>query len=239
MILIIPLSYPGVEPNPVKLVKWDVILLSTPYKKVLDIRPTFTLLYIQTKTGKAEPMDEIPAPHPTPSEAPNFDGERYYLAAIALTDAHPGTQFREMLSHDAGVGQAARLYFQGEWRNLQLMGWNTFCLRMEETGQRDWLSKIKSLDNDVMLSHLEQQILTAQRSADKPNRSLLESAVKALQGVAAMTKIEADKQEMGSNTASVEIRFSGIDVNPITGQPYPGTPKTNDIDNIEPEESDD
>lgn len=145
-------------------------------------------------------MDETPAP--------NFDGERYYLAAIALTDAHPGTQFREMLTHDAGVGQAARLYFQGEWRDLELMGWNTFCLRMEETGQRDWLSKIKSLDNDVMLSHLEQQILTAQRSADKPNRSLLESAVKALQGVAAMTKIEADKQELGSaNIPLIEVRF--------------------------------
>lgn len=153
-------------------------------------------------------MDQTPTPHPTPSEAPNFDGERYYLAAIALTDSNPGTQFREMLTHDASVGQAARLYFQGEWRDLPLMGWNTFCLRMEETGQRDWLSKIKSLDNDVMLSHLEQQILTAQRSADKPNRSLLESAVKALQGVAAMTKIEADKQELGSaNIPLIEVRF--------------------------------
>ena len=74
-----------------------------------------------------------------------MDGETYYLAAIFLTDKNPGVQFREMLNHDANVGQAARLYFREDLRDLPLFGWNTFCLKMEETGNKKWLAKIKAL----------------------------------------------------------------------------------------------
>lgn len=135
-----------------------------------------------------------------------MDGERYYLAAISLTDGHPGTQFRDMLGHDALRGPVERLYFTGEWRDLPLMGWNTFCLKMEEAGQKKWLAKIKELDGNVILDHLESQLMSASRDGQAPNRSLLEATVKALQGVTALTKISADA-EMGGSADGIEVKF--------------------------------
>lgn len=143
-----------------------------------------------TKDGKAEILD----------------GERYYLAAVSLTDSHPGVQFREMLAHDSLKSQLERLYFQGEWRDLELMGWNTFCLKMEEAGQKRWLAKIKELDGNVILGHLETQLMQASRDGKAPNRSLLEATVKALQGVTALTKISSDA-EMGGSADGIEIKF--------------------------------
>jgi hypothetical protein len=134
-----------------------------------------------------------------------MDGEKYYLAAIFLTDRHPGVQFREMLNHDANVGQAVRLYFQEDLRDLPLYGWNTFCLKMEETGNKKWLAKIKALDNDVILGHLEQQLMYASRDGKTPNRNLLEATVKALQGVTALTKISAEND--GAVADGIEVRF--------------------------------
>lgn len=135
-----------------------------------------------------------------------MDGERYYLAAVSLTDAHPGTQFAEMLTHDSLTSQIERLYFQGEWRDLELYGWNTFCLKMEESGQKRWLAKIKELDGNVMLRHLESQLMQASRDGKAPNRALLEATVKALQGVTALTKISAET-ESGGNAEGIEIKF--------------------------------
>lgn len=134
-----------------------------------------------------------------------LDGEKYYLAAIFLTDRHPGVQFREMLNHDANVGQAVRLYFQGDLRDLPLYGWNTFCLKMEETGNKKWLAKIKALDNDVILGHLEGQLMYASRDGKTPNRNLLEATVKALQGVTALTKISSENDGMVAD--GIEVRF--------------------------------
>lgn len=135
-----------------------------------------------------------------------MDGEQYFLAAVSLTDRHPGTQFREMLGHDALVGQLQRLYFQDEWRDLPLMGWNTFCLEMEKAGQKSWLAKIKELDSNVMLGHLESQLMQASRDGKAPNRALLEATVKALQGVSAVSKITTESG--GSNGAAVvEVKF--------------------------------
>lgn len=134
-----------------------------------------------------------------------MDGEKYYLAAIFLTDRNPGVQFREMLNHDANVGQAVRLYFQEDLRDLPLYGWNTFCLKMEETGNKKWLAKIKALDNDVVLSHLESQLMYASRDGKTPNRALLEATVKALQGVTALTKISAEND--GAVADGIEVRF--------------------------------
>lgn len=135
-----------------------------------------------------------------------MDGERYYLAAVALTDAHPGTQFREMLVHDCTKSQVERKYFREEWRDLPLMGWNTFCLKMEEADQKKWLAKIKELDGNVMLGHLESQLMFASRNGQAPNRAVLEATVKALQGVTALTKIVNDS-EMAAGTDGVEVKF--------------------------------
>ena len=147
-----------------------------------------------------------------------MNGEQYYLAAVALTDAHPGTQFREMLGHDALVSQIERLYFRDEWRELPLMGWNTFCLKMEEAGQRKWLMKIKALDSDVILGHLESQLMQASRDGKAPNRNLLEATVKALQGMTALTKIVADAESVGGgNMPKVEVVFIGEAGDPVTG----------------------
>lgn len=137
-----------------------------------------------------------------------MNGEQYYLAAIALTDAHPGTQFREMLGHDSLVSQIERLYFRDEWRSLALYGWNTFCLKMEEAGQGKWLAKIKALDSDVILGHLEQQLMSASRDGKSPNRNLLEATVKALQGMTALTKIVADAEAAGAGSVpAIEVKF--------------------------------
>lgn len=135
-----------------------------------------------------------------------LDGERYFRCAVALTDKYPGVQFRQMLDHDHRVSQLERLYFQDEWREMELMGWNTFSLRMVEENQGKWLAKIKELDGNVMLGHLESQLMQASRDGKAPNRALLEATVKALQGVTALTKISADA-ESGGNAEGIEIKF--------------------------------
>lgn len=135
-----------------------------------------------------------------------MEGERYYLAAVALTDRHPGTTFREMLGHDSLCSQLERRYFQDEWRDLPLMGWNTFCLNMDESGNKTWLAKIKELDSNVMLGHLESQLMQASRDGKAPNRALLEATVKALQGVSAVSKI-ATESGVGSGSSVIEVRF--------------------------------
>ena len=135
-----------------------------------------------------------------------MDGERYYKAAIRLTDGHPGTQFREMLGHDSLCSQVERLYFTGDLRDLPLMGWNTFCLEMEEAGQKKWLAKIKELDGNVVVDHLESQLMSASRDGQSPNRALLEATVKALQGVTALSKISADA-EIGGSADGIEVKF--------------------------------
>jgi len=135
-----------------------------------------------------------------------LDGERFYRCAVALTDAHPGTQFREMLNHDFRVSQLERLYFRGEWRDLPLLGWNSFSLRLEEEGQASWLAKIKALDNDVILNHLEEQLMQASRDGKSPNRAALEATVKALQGVSALTRISTESGESGG-ASEIEVRF--------------------------------
>lgn len=143
-----------------------------------------------------------------------LDGERYYLAAIELTDKHPGVTFKEMLSHDARVSQVERLYFTGEWRDLDLMGWNTFCLKMEQAEQKKWLAKIKELDGNVVLDHLESQLMQASRDGKAPNRALLEATVKALQGVTALTKISGEAEGTGV-ADGIEIKFIPSLMDPI------------------------
>lgn len=135
-----------------------------------------------------------------------MDGERYYTAAVFLTDKNPGVQFREMMAHDFLKSQMERKYFREEWRDLPLMGWNTFCLEMEKNEQKKWLAKIKELDGNVMLGYLESQLMQASRDGKTPNRALLEATVKALQGVTALTKIASDA-EFAGGTDGIEIKF--------------------------------
>lgn len=147
-----------------------------------------------------------------------MDGEKFFRAAVALTDMHPGTQFREMLARDSQCSQIERLYFRDEWRSLPICGYNTFCLKMEEAGQGKWLAKIKALDSDVILGHLEQQLMSASRDGKSPNRNLLEATVKALQGMTALTKIVADAENAGgANIPKIEVKFIGEAGDPITG----------------------
>ena len=135
-----------------------------------------------------------------------MNGEQFFRAAVSLTDAHPGTQFREMLAHDSQCSQLERLYFTGEWRDLPICGYNTFCLKMEEEGQKTWLAKIKELDSNVMLGHLESQLMQASRDGKAPNRALLEATVKALQGVSAVSKITTESGS-SNGAAVVEVKF--------------------------------
>ena len=89
---------------------------------------------------------------------------------------------------------------------------------MEEAGQKKWLMKIKALDSDVILGHLEQQLMSASRNGNAPNRNLLEATVKALQGMTALTKIVADAENAGGgNVPKVEVVFIGEAGDPITG----------------------
>lgn len=134
-----------------------------------------------------------------------LNGESYYLAAIELCDLHPGKRFCDMLGEDAVVGGAMRQYFTGRFRDLDLMGWNTFAERMVADGQKDWLGKIQALDDRVMISFLEKQILEGAGGVE--NRGVLEGAVKALQGLASAAKIQAEADAASATVPRVEVVF--------------------------------
>jgi hypothetical protein len=134
-----------------------------------------------------------------------LNGESYYLAAIELCDLHPGKRFCDMLGEDAVVGAAMRQYFTGKFRDLDLMGWNTFAERMVADGQKDWLGKIQALDDRVMITFLEKQILEGAGGVE--NRGVLEGAVKALQGLASAAKIQAEADAASATVPRVEVVF--------------------------------
>lgn len=134
-----------------------------------------------------------------------LNGESYYLAAIELCDLHPGKRFCDMLGEDAVVGGAMRQYFTGKFRDLDLMGWNTFAERMVADGQKDWLGKIQALDDRVMITFLEKQILEGAGGVE--NRGALEGAVKALQGLASAAKIQAEADAASATVPRVEVVF--------------------------------
>jgi hypothetical protein len=84
------------------------------------------------------------------------------------------------------------------------MGWNQFCLEMENSGQKKWLTKIKKLDENIMLNHLETRLMEASRDGRTPNRALLEATVKALQGVTALNKVSGEDD---FDSDGIEVRF--------------------------------
>lgn len=170
-------------------------------------------------------------------------GKDYYDLALLLTDRHR-KRFCDMMAEDFLASRAERKYFRGEWRGesllmLDLDGWATFTKKLLDAGEQDWLGKIESLDESIMLNVLEKRLLDAlegqlleggtERRMDK---DALDGAVKAIQGLVGRSKILGEQRASSAEQKPIEIRFSGVDINPITGQAIAGTPKTNDIDKL-------
>lgn len=131
-----------------------------------------------------------------------FDGKSYYDAAVILTDKHD-RRFCDMLVDDFRVSRVERRYFTGDYRRLELMGWATFCRRLEEAGQGEWLGKIESLDEEVLLRVLGRQMLDA-RDKDE-----MDAALKGLQALLNRRKAKADTEtaavSSGGTTLNVFI----------------------------------
>lgn len=128
-----------------------------------------------------------------------MEGERIYLAAIALTDRHR-RRFCDMLADDVLVGEIERQYFIDEFSDILVMGWNEFCMRMQESGNAEWLNKIIKLDEEVLLSNMERQLLDAMGSG---NKETMDSVAKAVQGLVGRSKILSEQR--GAQIANNEI----------------------------------
>jgi hypothetical protein len=76
---------------------------------------------------------------------------------------------------------------------------------MVADGQKDWLGKIQALDDRVMITFLEKQILEGAGGVE--NRGALEGAVKALQGLASAAKIQAETDAASATVPRVEVVF--------------------------------
>lgn len=168
-------------------------------------------------------------------------GKDYYELALLLTDRHR-KRFCDMMAEDFLRSRAEREYFRGDYCGcsllmLELDGWATFTKKLIDSGEQNWLSKIESLDESIMLNVLEKRLLDAlsgqlrdgtdERVIDK---DALDGAVKAIQGLVGRSKILGEQRASSAEQKPIEIHFSGVDVNPITGKVLAGTPKTNDID---------
>lgn len=130
-------------------------------------------------------------------------GKGYYDAAIALTDLHD-RRFCDMMVDDFRESPIERRYFVGEYRELPLMGWATFCRKMEECGQGEWLAKIEALDEEVLLRVLGRQMLDA-RDKDE-----MDAAVKALQGLLQRRKVKADTDNaVSSGQTTLNVYITG------------------------------
>lgn len=128
-----------------------------------------------------------------------MNGERIYLAAISLTDKHR-RRFCDMLSDDLLVGEIERQYFIDDYADLPVMGWNEFCMRMQEANQTEWLNKIIKLDEEVLLATMERQLLDAMDSGSKDT---LDAVAKAVQGLVGRSKILSEQR--GAAVANSEI----------------------------------
>lgn len=134
-----------------------------------------------------------------------MDGEAYYLAAVRLTDLHD-KRFCDMMVDDFRNSQVERDYFVGEDRQLELMGWATFCKRMTEAGQQEWLAKIEALDEEVLLRVIGRKLINAR------NKEEADSALKSLQGLLSRRKVKDETdtitQSGGGTTLNVFVTGS-------------------------------
>lgn len=120
-----------------------------------------------------------------------LDGQAYYESAIILTDMYD-KRFVDMMTDDFRTSVVERDYFTGEHRKLELMGWATFCKRMREAGQEEWLAKIEALDEEVLLRVISKKLI------DAKNREEADGALKALQGLLSRKKAKDDFADAGS-----------------------------------------
>lgn len=145
-----------------------------------------------------------------------MDGKAYYNAAIYLTDRHH-KRFADMLDDDSQVGDAARHYFIGDLRELDLYGWNQFCRLMTAGGQSKWLEEIQRLDEATMLNKLERQMFEALDERDKAGRDALDSATKAIQGLVGKSKFLNERNGGLDSEFKLNVEFFGSAGDPITG----------------------
>lgn len=133
-----------------------------------------------------------------------MDGKAYYEAAVYLTDQYD-KRFCDMMVDDFRASQVERNYFTGDFRKLELMGWATFCRRMEAAGQGDWLAKIEILDDEVLMR------LIGRRLIDADDKDELNAAVKILQGLISQRKIktDADAGNTGGQT-TLNVYVTGV-----------------------------
>lgn len=124
-----------------------------------------------------------------------MNGEQYFEAAIRLTDLHD-RRFCDMMVDDFRNGQVERDYFVDEFQDLELMGWATFCRRMRDAGQGEWLAKIEALDEEVLLRVISKKLI------DAKNREEADGALKALQGLLSRKKAKDEYSDIGSGGGS-------------------------------------
>ena len=124
-----------------------------------------------------------------------MNGEAYFEAAIRLTDLHD-KRFCDMMVDDFRTSIVERDYFVGEDGDLELMGWATFCKRMREAGQEEWLAKIEALDEEVLLRVISKKLI------DAKNKEEADGALKALQGLLSRKKAKDDFVDAGTGGGS-------------------------------------
>ena len=145
-----------------------------------------------------------------------MDGKAYYNAAIELCDKHH-KRFADMLDDDSQVGDAVREYFVGEYRALDLYGWNQFCRLMTAGGQGKWLEEIQRLDEATMLNKLERQLFDALDRHDKIGRDALDAATKAIQGLVGKSKFLNERNGATDSEFKLQVDFFGAAGDPVTG----------------------
>jgi hypothetical protein len=171
--------------------------LSSGNKFVLDLSIVFMVMY--RHQGKKD-----------------MDGKAYYNAAILLTDKYH-RRFADMMDDDSQVGDAMRGYFTGEFRELDLYGWNQFCRLMTAGGQGKWLDEIQRLDEATMLNKLERQMFDALDKQDKAGRDALDAATKAIQGLVGKSKFLNERNGGVDSEFKLQVEFFGSAGDPITG----------------------
>ena len=138
-----------------------------------------------------------------------MDGEAYFEAAIRLTDLHD-KRFCDMMADDFRTSIVERDYFTGSDSGLELMGWATFCKRMREAGQEEWLAKIEALDEEVLLRVISKKLI------DAKNKEEADGALKALQGLLSRRKAKdgfADAVNAGGSGTVLNVFVVGKEGN--------------------------
>lgn len=142
-----------------------------------------------------------------------MDGKKCFETAVAMTDKYC-KRFCDMVAEDFQRGVVEREYFVDEWEDFELMGWASFCMAMNEAGQGEWLAKINALDEQVLMSQMERQLIAGIGQMDKET---LDGAVKAIQGLVGRSKVLSEQTTAEEKVPEVIVKFIGAAGDPITG----------------------